>query len=60
MTRAVLSIDLGAVVRNWRRLGERHSAGAVAAVVKADAYGLGAAPVAGALRDAGCRHFFVA
>jgi alanine racemase len=60
LTRAVLSIDLGAVVRNWRRLGERHSGGAVAAVVKADAYGLGAAPVAGALREAGCRHFFVA
>lgn len=60
MTRAVLSIDLGAVVRNWRRLGERHPGGAVAAVVKADAYGLGAAPVAGALRQAGCRHFFVA
>lgn len=60
MTRAVLSIDLGAVVRNWRRLGEHHKGGAVAAVVKADAYGLGAAPVAAALREAGCRHFFVA
>lgn len=58
--RAVLSIDLGAVVRNWQCLGERHRGGAVAAVVKADAYGLGAAPVAAALRDAGCRHFFVA
>jgi alanine racemase len=32
----------------------------VAAVVKADAYGLGAARVGPALRDAGCRHFFVA
>lgn len=58
--RAVLRIDLGAVVRNWRLLCARHAPGAVAAVVKADAYGLGAAPVARALRDAGCRHFFVA
>lgn len=58
--RAVLSIDLGAVVRNWRLLGARHAPGAVAAVVKADAYGLGAVPVSLALRDAGCRHFFVA
>jgi alanine racemase len=32
----------------------------VAGVVKADAYGLGAARVGPALRDAGCRHFFVA
>ena len=32
----------------------------MAGVVKADAYGLGAARVGPALRDAGCRHFFVA
>ena len=58
--RAVLSVDLGAVVRNWRLLRAHHAPGAVAAVVKADSYGLGAVPVALALRDAGCRHFFVA
>lgn len=57
---AVLTVDLGAVVANWRSLGARHAPGAVAAVVKADAYGLGAAPVARALAAAGCRHFFVA
>jgi alanine racemase len=57
---AVLRIDLSAVVANWRALGARHPGGAVAAVVKADAYGLGAAPVARALAAAGCRHFFVA
>ena len=34
--------------------------GAVAAVLKADAYGLGAVPVAEALHAAGCRHVFVA
>ena len=60
MPHGLLTIDCGAVVRNWRRLGEIHAGGAVAAVMKADAYGLGAAPIARALRDAGCRHFFVA
>lgn len=57
---AVLTVDLGAIVANWRALGARHAPGAVAAVVKADAYGLGAAPVGRALAEAGCRHFFVA
>lgn len=57
--RATLTVDLGAIVANWRLLGARHG-GAVAAVLKADAYGLGAARVGMALRDAGCRHFFVA
>ncbi len=36
------------------------SVGPVAGVVKADGYGLGARQVAGALYQAGCRHFFVA
>jgi len=49
---AVLTVDLGAVVANWRMLRARHAPGAVAAVVKADAYGLGAAPVAQALAAA--------
>ncbi len=57
---AVLHIDLDAVVANWRALGSLHGAGSVAAVVKADGYGLGAAPVARVLAAAGCRHFFVA
>ena len=56
---AELSVDLGAVADNWRGLRARHG-GAVAGVVKADAYGLGAAAVAPALHRAGCRHFFVA
>ena len=60
MEQGVLTVDCGAVVRNWRRLVVRHAPGAVAAVLKADAYGLGAAPVARALHAAGCRHFFVA
>ena len=57
---ATLEIDLSAVVANWRALGARHSGGAVGGVVKADAYGLGAAKVVPALHAAGCRHFFVA
>ncbi|HEX4173716.1 MAG TPA: alanine racemase, partial [Acetobacteraceae bacterium] len=57
---AILEIDLAAVVANWRFLCAMHPSGAVAGVVKADGYGLGAAPVAQALYAAGCRHFFVA
>jgi alanine racemase len=57
---AVLTVDLGAVAGNWRLLRERAAPGAVAGVVKADGYGLGAVPVARALLAAGCRHFFVA
>lgn len=56
---ALLHIDLAAIAANWRDLAARHAA-PVAGVVKADAYGLGAAPVARALRDAGCGFFFVA
>ena len=54
---AVLTIDLGAIVANWRLLQAKHHSGAV---VKADGYGLGARPVAVALAEAGCRDFFVA
>ena len=57
---AVLHIDLAAIVANWRALAARAAPGAVAGVVKANAYGLGAVPVARALNAAGCRHFFVA
>ena len=60
VTEAVLTVDLAAIVANWRQLGAAHAGGAVAGVVKADGYGLGAAPVARALQAAGCRHFFVA
>ena len=56
---SVLEVDLGAIVSNWRALCARH-AGPVAGVLKADAYGLGARPVAAALHGAGCRHFFTA
>ncbi|MBM3564862.1 MAG: alanine racemase [Alphaproteobacteria bacterium] len=57
---AVITIDLDAVAGNWRLLKSRLDPGAdCGAVVKADAYGLGARKVAPALATAGCRHFFV-
>lgn len=57
MARATLSIDLAAIAANWRALDARVPS---AATVKADAYGTGLAPVAGALAAAGARRFFVA
>ena len=57
---AVLTIDLAAIVANWRLLRDRAAPAECAAVVKADAYGLGAEQVAPALAGAGCRVFFVA
>jgi alanine racemase len=57
---AVLTIDLGAIVANWRLLQSHVGGAACAAVLKADAYGLGAAQVGPALAAAGCRQFFVA
>ncbi|MDP6517746.1 MAG: alanine racemase [Alphaproteobacteria bacterium] len=58
---AVLTIDLGAIRRNYADLRGRLGSGArLAAAVKADAYGLGAIPVARALADAGCVDFLTA
>lgn len=57
---SILTIDLTAVTDNWRLLRDRAASAACAAVVKADAYGLGIDPVAPALADAGCTLFFVA
>jgi alanine racemase len=57
---AILEIDLGAIVANWRLLRAKTAPAACAAVVKANAYGLGADPVAQALAAAGCQMFFVA
>lgn len=55
-----LSIDLGALARNWHAL-DKVSAGALtAAVVKADAYGVGIDMASRALHSAGARFFFVA
>lgn len=58
---AVLTVDLDAIVGNWRTIRSRLASGCrAAAVLKADGYGLGAAPIARALRYAGCTRFFIA
>ncbi len=57
---AILEIDLAGILANWRLLARRAAPALCAAVVKANAYGLGAVPVARALAAAGCRMFFVA
>src|ERR1700744_38820 len=56
----VLTIDLDAIVANWRKLEKTAVPAECAGVVKADAYGCGAGPVARALANAGCKTFFVA
>ena len=56
----ILTVDLGAIVANWRKLEKKSVPAECAAVVKADAYGCGIAPVTRALAKAGCRTFFVA
>ena len=61
MPTGTLRIDLEAVAANWRALDALSAPGCeTGACVKADGYGLGAAPVARALMDTGCRAFFVA
>ncbi|APO70374.1 alanine racemase 2 (plasmid) [Rhizobium gallicum] len=55
-----LTIDVAAICRNYGKLASMVTPGRAAAVVKADAYGLGAERVSRALYERGCRHFFVA
>lgn len=57
---ARLTIDLGAVVDNWRMLARLSGRAKTSAAVKADGYGLGAVEVGTALAAAGCDTFFVA
>jgi alanine racemase len=57
---AMLSIDLDALVANYALIRRQAGGAEVAAVVKADGYGLGAKEVAVALAEVGCRRFFVA
>lgn len=56
----VLTVDIGAILANYRLLATTVAPGQCGAAIKADAYGLGAAMVAPHLRRAGCEHFFVA
>ncbi|MFQ6017582.1 MAG: alanine racemase [Kiloniellaceae bacterium] len=57
---AILTVDLAAVQANYRRLKRELGATECAAVVKADAYGLGLERVGPALLRAGARTFFTA
>ncbi len=60
MSTAHLTIDLDAIAANWRALDRASASGVqTAAVLKADAYGLGARRVAQALARAGARRVFV-
>jgi alanine racemase len=58
--RAVLTVNLSALRANWARLNEVSGRAECAGVIKADAYGLGLAPIARALTNQGCKTFFVA
>jgi len=56
----VLTVNLDAIIANWRKLEKTAVPAECAGVVKADAYGCGLEPVAKALAAAGCKTFFVA
>jgi alanine racemase len=56
----ILTIDLDALVANWRKLEKTAVPAECSAVIKANAYGCGVEPVARALAKAGCKTFFVA
>jgi len=59
-TGGILTIDLAAIAANWQALARQLIAVECAAVVKANAYGLGLKPAVTALAQAGCKTFFVA
>ena len=56
----VLTVDLDAIIANWRKLEKTAVPAECAGVVKANAYGCGAEQVSRALAKAGCKTFFVA
>lgn len=55
-----LTVDLGAMADNWRDMARRSGRARTAAVVKADAYGLGIEDAGQTFYRAGARDFFVA
>jgi alanine racemase len=55
-----ITIDLGQIGLNWKALAALVAPAACGAVVKANAYGLGAERVIAALARAGCSTFFIA
>jgi alanine racemase len=56
----ILTVDLDAIIANWRKLEKTAIPAECAGVIKANAYGCGVEPVARALLAAGCKSFFVA
>ena len=56
----LITIDLDALTANYHHCRDAVAPAGCAAVVKADAYGLGIERIARTLHHAGCRHFFTA
>ncbi len=59
-TLSVLEVNFDAIAYNYQSLKQHYTGEICAAVVKCDAYGVGAVAVARKLYSVGCRHFFVA
>ncbi|WP_455476383.1 alanine racemase [Bartonella sp. B17] len=57
---AIATIDVGALIANYTTLAQHVAPAECSAIVKANAYGLGANKIVPALYQAGCRTFFVA
>lgn len=60
MVHPLLTIHLSRITENYHRLKKQFTGPQTAAVIKANAYGLGAVRVANALTAAGCEWLFVA
>ncbi len=58
--RGVLTINLAALRANWATINRNSGQAECPGVIKADAYGLGLEEIATALRNEGCKTFFVA
>lgn len=56
----VAEVDLATIVQNYKKFSNKFTGSSCAAVLKSDAYGLGANEIGLALAKAGCRNFFVA
>lgn len=60
LTRPILEINTGNIIKNYQQFQKLSGDAVAAAVVKDNAYGIGAETVSEALyNQAGCRHFFV-
>ncbi|MBS0233539.1 MAG: alanine racemase [Proteobacteria bacterium] len=55
-----ITVDLGRIAANWKALAAKVAPARCAAVVKADAYGLGGERIIPTLARAGCPTFFIA